>query len=1538
MIIARQYFDPRCSTVGVLLANMWLLPADAAGAIDLGQQLTPYVGTRWRHDGGVWATVGDEPPGGWYLRSTRQYTLNRLSFSVERTDDDGIIYVHTTSWRILLRSDRVVAKTARQWTKYWNSITRPIDFPAGDPHHFELELDGEALIIRWDGKKVVHWRSPAQEWQERVNSSGRLSGDPLTYPERLDGSCLAGDNEIVVLQALGTGARFSELTLRGADRGEAQGFYKERFVALPRRPDTALERIAPIDPVRVDWSLDKRGRAKALELPAVSQWRMKPVEPQRHFGKRVGNDVQCAECFVGQERPGHFPNALHVYGRAFLFGRGEAFLPQSLSVYFNLAKAGAYTLQTSWGHWGMGWGQNVFEVHVDGRIVSRELYRSLQGNSFGCRGQDYVPLELSAGPHRIDLKLSPRHMNIPRFNCKWLRMPLYNVQLAPGIHEPIYEFKAHTQPVVQCQPAALADPGLVGEQNGKVVHYRITDLDPAKTYRVTLGFHEVDACKPGDRLMDVFVNDRQVEHNFDVLKMAGIMKYRERSYITRTRALPVDPKKVPFWHGRAPRGVTFDHELTTDSYEGLYALKVTGAKSCVVTAPVSLKQQEPQPVLVKYAAKVLTRDPKLKKQYRLGLTMRNCRYADGQVRWIAFNSELAPDPEKIGWQPLSTVFMPPKPIDTTSLDVFLPPGVTILFDDIQMFALHDRNASPAGKPNLVKNGSFEVKPQAIDVRLVGKNFKAFVNRTHVEEADGRPVFRENCGWTEILHKRFFEREYRPNTVEPIPADPKLWKDKDETFDGHNLIGNPHFSLGDDKRHKPACWWSASDLRTAKRAANLDHYDLLAGRGEYGHNPKAGHDAPGALRIGKTQARFGVMSTWPEIDYGKQWCFAVWVKADQATGSVYPEILWFAQDMSCGLRGTPPLRLLGRTKGDKAITGSTDWTKLEVTAKPPFGAAIAAPVVRVDNNSAGTVWVDDAEMNGYGTDPIWVAHSSLGYHPKGDKTLVVKTLDKAPVRWELHDATSGRAIKSGEATYHSFEWFSKRHYYQFSLGQVAPGTYRVRALQSTRQFTTAPFPVNRHIYRTLCRKVLDGLYAKRFNCDLPGFCEPGAMEDAHAHVTLWDPRFAPGEIRYEGGLRDTTGGYFDAGDEMKHIEYWPSVLVATNVLYQAMSPALRGRTPDDGLGEVLWAHRALPKMLLDDGTVYSSCKAQMRATDNIPLYRTDRHVARPLPMPQAAGALAMGACTLREVDPQLSQICVRAAIKNYECPLNQKLHTDPVQVAKALFAEMYLWKLTGEGKYRARMNEHAPMVAKALKDRAWARLSDVYGCHNPAGGLIQEFVWVPCLFVKLYPNHAAVPNMKAALRSFADGVARVSSIEPWGQAMDISTSSDSTPARYPGDQRYVNYWSALAYGLAQIGMVLEDKSIILLAERQLQWNLGKNCADLCMVHGVGNRVVAGGDMLFDQAEFFSAWLKGDRKLFCYDGCVPTLAWRHIGNGQVKMGRAGWWPPISGYPRGYYHSFLHADYPVHPAPTEYYLPQTANFLLGAVGVYEALRSLE
>ena len=155
--------------------------------------------------------------------------------------------------------------------------------------------------------------------------------------------------------------------------------------------------------------------------------------------------------------------------------------------------------------------------------------------------------------------------------------------------------------------------------------------------------------------------------------------------------------------------------------------------------------------------------------------------------------------------------------------------------------------------------------------------------------------------------------------------------------------------------------------------------------------------------------------------------------------------------------------------------------------------------------------------------------------------------------------------------------------------------------------------------------------------------------------------------------------------------------------------------------------------------------------------------------------------------------------------------------------------------------------------------------------------------------------------------------PWGQARSLVKVENGNPPRMPCS-RSDGYWVMLGYTLSQIGMLLEDPAVIRLGERQFQFSLGKNLVDASMIHGISDREVGGGSFYFWRRQFVEDWLKSDRKLYTFDGMVPTQSMRFYHSDKVRWAKGdSGVPPLIGGPAGYAGAYLQADYPIHPMPT-------------------------
>lgn len=900
----------------------------------------------WKQDGAAWKTSGEEPPGGWYLRSLKQYDMESVEFSVKKENENGYIYLYTDDWRVLLKNDKIIVKYAaetealrkyyRCWQFFWYGLERPITFEAGKWYKLKFVLDGESVKIFWDGNKVVDWKSAEQEWGERIRNCERVGmNDKFTFPESFPKKSLEGKDQIVVLHSYLTPAEFKDIRIDGEATGDAKKFHTASFPIKDNNRyygDEHLEKIIPQGLVDVNWKPGEEAVKAAESLPSVDAWEI-PESDMADLGNYVAlsgkgliiDDVKTPDYYVGKDATQKFPKTLF----------GPRGLPRKVNIYFNLKDAGVYTFVND--DFSILKGPTPMEIRVDGKPVSRVLYRPVVAkNSF----KDYIPLKLAKGPHCITVEFLTSMVNLYSYIMREQAINMGKVALLKGDIQPELEFAVSDSK----KPAAGLDlkAPLTGEYTGKDFTLKITGLKPGEEYSLRALFYEIGEREAGKRLMDLYVN--------------GVLKIKDLDVIAESD-----------W--RKP--LSKDFSVKADS-KGDISLTLTGKNN------------------------------------------------------MAFIS-----------------------------------GITVL--------------DSAQKTVFEKNWA--------------KNSKHLSRRIYCETA----------------------------LTKPVSAEPAKW-DATKAFDGHNVIANPHFSINEEKRNKPVAWYSLKDMKEETLADLkegyfykiapkelreawdemiyepnvLRDYNILQGDGEYSFDPNTGRLQPGSLKIGKTGKDFGISANWPTIDFGKEQEFSFWAKSQDSNCEIIAEVYWLTTTMFADKRwrvagnslSTPYMALIGKSTG-KVVTGPKDWTRVSVKAKPPYNTCFAIPVIRVENNGAGSVWVDDAEIDGYSAEPLELSYSFMGYHPESDKEFVVKSLNKGPVSWELLDK-DGKVIKSGSAKEHSYEWFSKRYYSTIDLSSFkTPGTYKLKVVQGNNSFTTEPFEISRDAYRKLSEVALHGLYGMRYNADLPG---------------------------------------------------------------------------------------------------------------------------------------------------------------------------------------------------------------------------------------------------------------------------------------------------------------------------------------------------------------------------------------------------------------------------------------------------------------------
>ncbi len=116
------------------------------------------------------------------------------------------------------------------------------------------------------------------------------------------------------------------------------------------------------------------------------------------------------------------------------------------------------------------------------------------------------------------------------------------------------------------------------------------------------------------------------------------------------------------------------------------------------------------------------------------------------------------------------------------------------------------------------------------------------------------------------------------------------------------------------------------------------------------------DGNGSLRIDASEPTFvNLFKIWgnqEDLSY-RQLMYEAKVKTENATGPVFLV-------MQAGITGAPggSMPVIGR---DKAITGTNDWTTMQIWAGNPGGTKHLTTTLQLEIGGTGTVWIDDVRL-------------------------------------------------------------------------------------------------------------------------------------------------------------------------------------------------------------------------------------------------------------------------------------------------------------------------------------------------------------------------------------------------------------------------------------------------------------------------------------------------------------------------------------------------------------------------------------------------
>ena len=164
-----------------------------------------------------------------------------------------------------------------------------------------------------------------------------------------------------------------------------------------------------------------------------------------------------------------------------------------------------------------------------------------------------------------------------------------------------------------------------------------------------------------------------------------------------------------------------------------------------------------------------------------------------------------------------------------------------------------------------------------------------------------------------------------------------------------LGGVMYWMLGSESEHTdtPVASFAMNDtnglLRSARKMSHEIDYQVTS-------------DGNGSLRIdADRRALVDLYNVWgEEKDLGlQQIVYKAKLKTRDASGEVYLV-------MQAGFSGAPEgsMPVVGKTQ---SITGTTDWTPMEIKAGNPIGSKLLESTLQVHIDGPGTVWIDDVAL-------------------------------------------------------------------------------------------------------------------------------------------------------------------------------------------------------------------------------------------------------------------------------------------------------------------------------------------------------------------------------------------------------------------------------------------------------------------------------------------------------------------------------------------------------------------------------------------------
>ncbi len=451
--------------------------------------------------------------------------------------------------------------------------------------------------------------------------------------------------------------------------------------------------------------------------------------------------------------------------------------------------------------------------------------------------------------------------------------------------------------------------------------------------------------------------------------------------------------------------------------------------------------------------------------------------------------------------------------------------------------------------------------------------------------------------------------------------------------------------------------------------------------------------------------------------------------------------------------------------------------------------------------------------------VTVLVNQVGYDSESAKTLVVQIRDPEPGEPAAFDLVTeggevvfaGKLILRGRVHEGTASDWGARYWTGDFTDFSRTGQYKARVQAGSNKVSSFPFRIGKHV---LFQETAE-FAARFFYWQRCGFAIPGI----HAACHLDDGKVV---AELGGGYRDVAGGWHDAGDYNKYNGYTPAAVYSLAVLSRAPARLLTDPSRKRVLEEAIWGGDFIHKMWQPGkGIMYHEVYSGWahwgppeKETDNIPGNADDRPIRGQGPNTMAGAAMAALA---RASKQKKYRVAAEDLWRGAEA-------SQPGASPHMLLADLELHQLTGHVRYREGAVKRVEALLKAQSaDGLWQPDIGEYGIRPAA----------LALYAQAYPKDALSKTILVALRRWLERSLQIANnpfqLTPYSEGVFFRPYADQKTWYVGQNTQYLTQ----AWALYLAADLLHDPRATQMADRQMDWILGSNPSNLCMMEGKGS---------------------------------------------------------------------------------------------------------